>query len=330
MCEAQFMHRRCNSFSLANQLNSEIKMLSILLLCTLTFLNGWTDVPNSIATTVFTNALTMKKACFLSAICNLFGLVMSLFFGMPIAKTIFEIADLGKEPSASVSAVLLSVISISVLAWIFSMPSSESHSLVSSVAGVGFALTGKIDLAPFLKIVIYMILSCIFSLLVSYLAVRLLKNRTLPFKKFQIATCATNSFAHGAQDGQKLVCVMLFILGNGRRETLQAVLTVAIFLFIGTALGGGKITEMMGEGICTLNEKSGFASDICATLCLILCSIFGFPVSTSNIKACSILGAGMGDNAIMNYKSVMKIVFVAFATVPLSIVMGIIYLRILT
>lgn len=299
----------------------------ILLLCALTFLNGFTDAPNSIATAVATNALSMKRACVLSAVCNLAGLCMSLFIGMPIARAIFEVADLTSDPVPAVSASLLAVISVSILAWIFAMPSSESHALVASIAGVSLAVTGKINLIPFVKIIVYMLLSCLFSALASYIILKAIRKKRLPYKRLQILACSATSLAHGAQDGQKLVGVMLFLVGSGQRQTLQACVCVAFFLFVGTVAGGGKITEMMGNGICRLNEKSALASDTCATLCLILCSIFGFAVSTSNVKACSILGAGLADGVIVNYKSVAKIVLVALATVPASIMLSVLYFR---
>ena len=71
--------------------------VAILLALGVTFLNGFTDAPNSIATTVATGALSMNRACALSAICNFLGLTVSLLVNASVAKSILDGVELGAK-----------------------------------------------------------------------------------------------------------------------------------------------------------------------------------------------------------------------------------------
>ena len=299
-----------------SNLTSPSGAICVLLALGVVLVNGFTDAPNAIATTVSTGALSMNRACLLCAVCNLLGLLVSSAFNMAVADTMLSLVAVKENRTLALCAIFISVIAFSLVAWLLSSPSSESHALIASIAGVSLALSSHTDMTPFFKIVIYMLLSCAISFLLSILIGKLLKNKYLPYGRLQILSCAASSFAHGAQDGQKFVGVLLLLAPTTKGGSSAAVIAVAIFLFLGTLLGGGRIVRSMGNGITDLSEKSGFISDISATLCLLFCSFLGMAVSSGNVKACSIAGAGISDKKAVNYKTLVKMAYVAIITFP--------------
>lgn len=311
-------------------LNTPLSVFAFLLALGVVFVNGFTDAPNAVATTVATKALSMNKACALCAIFNLLGLGCMSVLNMAVAKSIFDSADFAGKESVALCAVFISVIVFSVIAWRFSMPSSESHALISGIAGASFALSHSAELLPFLKIMLYMLISCIASFILSVLLSVTLTRSSLPFKKLQILSCAVASFMHGAQDGQKFVGILLFLAPIGAQgDSALIVILVSVALFLGTLLGGGRIVKAMGEGIVELNEKSAFISDLSSSICLLLCSLLGLAVSTSNIKACSIAGAGLADSKKVNFKSLLKMALVALITFPVCMALSYLCTRLL-
>ena len=297
--------------------------VALLLALGVTFLNGFTDAPNSIATTVATKALSMNLACLLSAVCNLLGLLISLYANMSVAESVLAGASLGEKREIGIIVILLTTIIFAVACWIFSMPSSESHALLASLFGASMALSSTISLAPAFKILIYMVISCVISFLLSCITYKMLKKANFPWRGLQIASCALSSAMHGAQDGQKLVALLLFLYPVNTRQTLVASsLAVGVALFLGTLLGGGRIVKTMGQGIVDLTQKSAFVSEISSSVCLIFCSSLGMPVSTSNIKACSVAGAGLLDGKSVCYKTLVKMAYVAILTFPICIALS--------
>jgi len=103
------------------------------------FVNGWTDAPNAIATVISTRVLNPTKAILMAAVFNFLG-AMS---GTAVAATI------GKEivrPEAinlvTVAAAMIAIVIWSTLAWRYGLRTSESHALVSGLAGASLATAG--------------------------------------------------------------------------------------------------------------------------------------------------------------------------------------------
>lgn len=314
--------KREKKMSFFGDINSPLGIITFMCALVLIFLNGFTDAPNAIATTVATDALSMNKACVLCALCNLIGLGIMSLLNLRVAEAIYSLASLGDRAQGALFASLLAVIIFTIFAWLISMPSSESHALMSALVGASLALGTSVSLTPLFKIVIYMLLSCIGSALGSLLTAKLLKNTLLPYRRLQILSCAVMSLSHGAQDGQKLLGVLLLLAPSAKSRPLAPTVLVCMVLFLGTLLGGGKITKMLGRGISTLNEKSAFIADLGAGVCLLVCSLLGVPVSTSNVKACAIATSAYCDGRGVNIRALVKIAYVALATIPACAVLS--------
>lgn len=305
---------------------------ALFLACAVIFLNGFTDAPNAIATTVATGALSMNKACFLCSACNVIGLFAMTRVSTAVADSVLRTADFADRAGPCVCAALGSVVIFSGVSWLLSMPSSESHALLGGIWGAMLALDRKISILPILKILLWMLVLCLVSAFASLFISRLLRGIQAPYKKLQIFSCAASSLLHGAQDGQKLLGILIVILltPNAKMPSQNYLcLTVCLLLGLGSLLGGGRIVKSMGEDITPLTPKSALISDISATLCLVFCSFLGILVSTSNIKACSVAGAGLGEKSAINCKLLWRIAIVSLVTIPVCMLISLAIVRIL-
>src|SRR5687768_8314417 len=114
-------------------------LLVLLLVLAAEFVNGATDAPNAIATVVSTRVLSPRKAVVMATLLNAVGVVS----GTAVAKTLY--ADIIRPDFVNlptIGAAMVAIIVWSSLAWRFGLPTSETHALVASLAGAGFATGG--------------------------------------------------------------------------------------------------------------------------------------------------------------------------------------------
>ena len=57
-------------------------------------------------------------------------------------------------------------------------------------------------------------------------------------------------------------------------------------------MGGYNIIKTMGKGMAVLKKYQAFATDIAASVALLLATFFGLPVSTGTVKSTAIMGGG--------------------------------------
>jgi PiT family inorganic phosphate transporter len=115
-------------------------LLVIFIALVFTYINGFHDTANSIATVVSTKVLTPRQAIVLAAFSNLIG----AFFGTAVAATIASgLVDAQVATMPVVCCALLAAIVWSLLTWWFGLPSSSSHALIGGLCGAVLAASGK-------------------------------------------------------------------------------------------------------------------------------------------------------------------------------------------
>jgi PiT family inorganic phosphate transporter len=195
------------------------------------FANGWTDAPNAIATVVSTRVLHPYAAVGMAAVLNLVG---ALAVGTAVAETIAEGIVRSEAVSLeTIAAAVLAAALWAMAAQVFGMPSSETHALVASLLGAGFA-AGGIDALAWSgtsKVVYSLFLSPPIAfaagfllMVVIYRVFRRARPRTVrrTFGRGQIVSAAFMAFSHGANDAQKAVGVLAVLLANGTTQSLSA------------------------------------------------------------------------------------------------------------
>lgn len=269
------------------------------------FVNGWTDAPNSIATSVSTQALTPIQAVIMAAIFNLFGTLS----GTAVAKTIGTgIVDPKVINLITVAAAMSGLILWGVLNAIWGLPVSKSHALIAGLTGAGFATGGwdALEWSGWEKVLIgllfssflgfsggLMIMSSIYWI---FQKTSLSKVRGM-FRILQIFSAAFMSFSHGSNDGQKLMGVftLALLVGGIIPEfyiPLWVMVACAAMISMGTLVGGWRIMKTVGFRITHLNTAQGFAAEMGAATTIELASRLGVPLSTTHTINFAIMGVG--------------------------------------
>jgi PiT family inorganic phosphate transporter len=208
------------------------------------FVNGFHDTANAVATVIYTNSLPPTLAVVWSGAWNFLGVLTStgiVAFGIISLLPVELILQVGSDAGfAMVFALLIAAIIWNVGTWYFGLPSSSSHTLIGSIIGVGLmnqlmALPGTgtsgVDWSQALGIGKSLLLSPLVGFVAAallLLAAKLLVKRPELYKAPEgskppplwirgllILTCTGVSFAHGSNDGQKgMGLIMLILIGT--------------------------------------------------------------------------------------------------------------------
>jgi inorganic phosphate transporter, PiT family len=207
------------------------------------FVNGFHDTANAVATVIYTHSLPPHVAVMYSGALNFFGVLVSsgaVAFGIISLLPVELILQVGSSAGfAMVFALLIAAIIWNLGTWWLGLPASSSHTLIGSIIGVGVANalmngrdgTSGVDWGQATKVGYSLLLSplvgfvCAAGLLLILKA--LVKNRALysepkanaapPWwiRGILILTCGGVSFAHGSNDGQKgMGLIMLILIGT--------------------------------------------------------------------------------------------------------------------
>ena len=206
----------------------------ILVALVFTYINGFHDTANSIATVVATNVLSPTQAVMLAAVTNLFGALSGTAVAATIASGLVN-PQIATMPV--VLCALLTAIVWSLITWWFGLPSSSSHALIGGLCGACLAaghdnwsviiwsVPGKVHwwkgTGILWKVLIPMVASPLIGFVGGFLLMGLLYfllrnwrpvtvNRT--FGKLQLFSAAYMGFSHGTNDAQKNMGVIALAL----------------------------------------------------------------------------------------------------------------------
>jgi PiT family inorganic phosphate transporter len=207
------------------------------------FVNGFHDTANAVATVIYTHSLEPHIAVVWSGFWNFLGVLTSsglVAFGIISLLPVELILQVGSKAGfAMVFALLVAAIIWNLGTWYFGLPASSSHTLIGSIIGVGIANqlmspktgTSGVDWGQATNIGKSLLLSPLVgfagAFLLLWLMKVLVKNRALyeapvgteppPFwiRSLLLLTCTGVSFAHGSNDGQKgMGLIMLILVGT--------------------------------------------------------------------------------------------------------------------
>jgi PiT family inorganic phosphate transporter len=274
------------------------------------FTNGFHDTANVVATSISTHALSPRVAVGIAAILNFVGAFISVEVAATVAQDVVQ-AD-AITPTV-IFAGLVGAISWNLITWYFGLPSSSSHALIGGVVGaviaaagtsavIGDGLTGKV--------LIPAVLAPIFAFAIGVIAIGIAYRtcgRLRPgpasrgFRFGQVVSGGMLALAHGTNDAQKtmgIIALALIANGNLSSENFEVptwvIVSSASAIALGTYTGGWRIIRTMGTKIIKMDSAQGFSAQGAGAAVILASSHYGFPLSTTQVIAGGVMGAGAG------------------------------------
>jgi len=207
------------------------------------FVNGFHDTANAVATVIYTRTLGANAAVIWSGLWNLIGVLTSsgaVAFGVVALLPVELVINVGTGAGfAMVFSLLLSSMIWNLGTWFLGLPASSSHTLIGSILGVGlansllsrgggfgegvnWAKAGEVGASLLLSPIVGFCGGALLLILAKLLVrraelYRAPKPNTPPplwIRALLVLTCTGVSFAHGSNDGQKgMGLIMLILIG---------------------------------------------------------------------------------------------------------------------
>ncbi|HWK35742.1 inorganic phosphate transporter [Sphingomonas sp.] len=218
--------------------------LALLIALGFEFVNGFHDTANAVATVIYTNSMPAHLAVVWSGFFNFLGVMASsgaVAYSIITLLPVDLILNVGSSSGfAMIFALLLAAVIWNLATWYVGLPNSSSHTLIGSVLGVGVANqlisagakggTAGVDWSQAQKVLTGLWMAPLIgfgaALLLLFVMRRVMRNprlHTSPapgappprgIRALLVFTCTAVSFAHGSNDGQKgMGLIMLILIG---------------------------------------------------------------------------------------------------------------------
>ena len=217
--------------------------LALLIALGFEFVNGFHDTANAVATVIYTHSMQPMVAVIWSGCWNLLGVLVStgaVAYSVITLLPVELILQVGSGAGyAMIFSLLIAAIVWNLSTWALGIPNSSSHALIGSIMGVGLAnqlmapagqATSGVDWSQAASVFSALfwspLMGFVFSaalLLVMKMFIRVPKLYEAPksqqppplwIRGLLILTCTGVSFAHGGNDGQKgMGLIMLILIG---------------------------------------------------------------------------------------------------------------------
>jgi inorganic phosphate transporter, PiT family len=249
------------------------------------FVNGFHDTANAVATVIYTHALPAPVAVVWSGFFNFLGVLLStgaVAFAIVSLLPVELILQVGSEAGfAMIFAMLIAAIIWNLGTWWLGLPASSSHTLIGSIIGVGVANalmrgrdgTSGVDWNKAVEVGYALLFSPIIGFVCAAILLLLMKfvvrkpelyaapkGRSAPpwwIRGLLIFTSAGVSFAHGSNDGQKGMGLIMLIL-IGTVPTAYALnrtpSSTDLPSFVQNSLAASKVVEEKAAGYSVLGD----------------------------------------------------------------------------
>ncbi len=249
------------------------------------FVNGFHDTANAVATVIYTHSLPAPVAVIWSGFFNFLGVLLStgaVAFGIVSLLPVELILQVGSEAGfAMIFAMLFAAIIWNLGTWWLGLPASSSHTLIGSIIGVGVANalmrgrdgTSGVDWNKATEIGYALVLSPVIGFICAALLLIFMKlvirkpelyaepkGKSAPpwwIRGLLIFTSAGVSFAHGSNDGQKGMGLIMLIL-IGAVPTAYALNRTPsagdLPSFVQNSLAASKVVEAKAAGYDVLGD----------------------------------------------------------------------------
>lgn len=295
------------------------------------FVNGAHDSRNVVSTLISSRAYSPRVALGLTALAEFVG---PFAFGSVVAQAIGRgFLETSAVNEGTLLAALCSAVLWNLLTWFLRLPSSSSHALIGGLLGAVSmrAGAGAVRAEGLFQILVFLFASPILGFFFGFVLLRVLLglcrmatpriNRF--FKKAQIVTALILGLSHGSNDAQKsmgVIALALFSSGHLASFVVPTWVTVlcALALSSGTLAGGWRLIHTVGGlSFYKIRPVDGFAAQSVSALVILVSSLFGGPVSATQVINSSIMGIGAAERANKVRWGLAQDIFIAWAlTIP--------------
>ncbi|MBN1537664.1 MAG: inorganic phosphate transporter [Anaerolineales bacterium] len=309
---------------------SPLVLIVIALIVWFTFLNGVADSSNIVATMISSRAMSPRMALGVTAFAEF---IAPFIFGVSVANTIgngiVETANLKIEV---IFCALLSALIWSLFTWRFGIPSSSSHALIGGIIGAVIMAVGFQAIKPdgLLKVIIGLFTSPLIGLFAGFIVMKIVLyyasfasvRINQFFKNAQFITALTLAFSYGTNDAQKTMGIMMLtltILGyiNNFQVPLWVIAINSTLISLGTILGGWRLIRTLGAKFYRIRPIHAFSTQLTAASVILVNSIFGAPVSTTQVVSSAIMGIGSAERVNkVRWEVAKEIVMAWIFTIP--------------
>ena len=233
------------------------------------------------------------------------------FISVAVAATIaHDVVEAGQIAPVVVLAGLLGAIAWNLGTWRRGVPSSSSHALIGGLLGASVAAGGLDAILGgevLDKVLIPALLAPLAAFGAALVAIALLyrlfgRRRPGPvtrgFRRAQLLSGSLLALAHGANDAQKTMGVIVLALiakgslGASADPPLWAIVASATAIALGTWAGGLRVVRSRGARVIEIDAAQGFSAQGAGAAVLLVATFLGFPISSTHAISGGVMGAG--------------------------------------
>jgi PiT family inorganic phosphate transporter len=296
------------------------------------FLNGMRDASNIVATMISSRAFGPRTALGIAAVAEFLG---PFLFGVTVAKTIGdEIVQSSVLTLTVIASALIGAILWNLITWYLGLPGSSSHALVGGMIGavvvgaglnaIKFAGLNIVLLALFVVPLIGFVVGFLITRLIYFLVRGASPSINEFFKRGQWLTALVMAFGQGTNDAQKTMGIIaLSLVIGGALPAFQipvwVIVVSAAGISIGTSLGGWRLIRTLGGRFYKIRPLHSFSTQLSSAGVILAASLFGVPVSASQVVSSAIIGVGSAERASKVRWSVAEDIITSWLiTIPAS------------
>jgi PiT family inorganic phosphate transporter len=261
--------------------------LALLIALGFEFVNGFHDTANAVATVIYTHSMPPITAVIWSGCWNFIGVLLSsgaVAYSIITLLPVDLILNVGSAGGfAMIFALLLAAVIWNLGTWWLGLPNSSSHALIGSILGVGLANqwlsnstggTSGVEWGQAQTVLMTLLVSPILGFFAAMALLWVMKRtirdpqlykepkgKTPPpwhIRSLLVFTCTAVSFAHGGNDGQKgMGLIMLILIGiaptaYALNRTMPDSSTPA---FVQAAAAAEQVFRAHAPGAAVMTEK---------------------------------------------------------------------------
>ncbi|MCD6483952.1 MAG: inorganic phosphate transporter [Candidatus Odinarchaeota archaeon] len=317
-------------------------LLSLFIILALSFYIAWSIGTNdeTMAAPVGCGVLKINLALILGGILAILG---AFVMGVNVSETIGEKLWTYNASDLEISIILLTMAIWLTIASYRELPVSTTHSIIGTIFGIALVRGGLqyLNFDTLFFIIAGWVLSPILGFVIAYVVekgvhiafVSKLKGLTdiEHFEKLSsyilVVAVMFTAFSRGANDVANAVGILskLYTI-----EFQYMLLWGGIGMAIGLLTLGRRVVKNVGVGITQMRPSSAMSAQISTMLVMFFGTYLGFPLSGTQILVAAIIGVGAASKQKISRKAVKEIVISWIITFPISAVLGICLLSIIS